>query len=282
LRNEFPRDRRTELLSLIYPGFTSVQLETVLDGTGPGAAYADSIEAPASAVVFHRGEAGFYFIGDPHNRPFLEELPALAGSLLVRHVPGETVFECSGDSAEWTEALRRVFGRAAEESTQRVYLGSRAESESPDGAAAVIPNGVELEEIGVGLAARETPGTPGLPDALDSFISEWWCSPQEFLRSGGGFIARDHDAVVGQCLISGRSRGRRAIDIAVEEEYRYRGIASALASRTVNRILEAGDTPYWECMGTNAGSIRLAEKCGLQLAFTYQLLSVALTREACG
>jgi len=115
-------------------------------------------------------------------------------------------------------------------------------------------------------------------DSLRSFVADWWCSWDDFLTMGGGFIACSGSSVVGRCVITGRSRRRCAIDIAVEKEYRRRGIASALASSTILTVRAAGDTPYWECMGTNAGSIRLVEKCGLELAFTYSLFSVSLAQ----
>jgi GNAT superfamily N-acetyltransferase len=98
-----------------------------------------------------------------------------------------------------------------------------------------------------------------------------WHSWEDFVEQGGGFVALHSNEVVGWCVLDGQSQSMYAIDIATEASYRGCRIASALAAAMIRWITQSGNTPYWECVESNIPSRRLADKCGLQVAFTYQL-----------
>jgi RimJ/RimL family protein N-acetyltransferase len=262
--------------ALVHDGYTSVQLQTVLAGTNPGAVFADAAAAPETALVFHQGEAGFYFIGDPDNAAFLGDVVPFIRSVIPERLRAQHLheFEFSGDSPEWSRVFRRLFaGTELSESTQRVYLLQDPALAPISPPQHVLPEGFALRAID-----RRFRDDSALTNRspIDDAVNQWWYGWDGFAEHGGGFAAVKHYEVAGWCMLDGQSHGMCAIGIGTDARHRGQGIATALAAEMVRWITDAGKTPYWECMGTNTLSIRLAEKCGLRLAFTYQLFGFEL------
>lgn len=96
---------------------------------------------------------------------------------------------------------------------------------------------------------------------------EWmWPSLDRFAQRGFGVAAVRGDAVVCWCTaeyVGGRSCG---IGIETDEAVQRQGLATATAARFVTHSLGLGLAPHWECDSQNAGSVRVAEKVGFELA----------------
>lgn len=89
-----------------------------------------------------------------------------------------------------------------------------------------------------------------------------WESPERFLSGGFGFAALDGEAVCGAAFSAAVSTEETDIGVEVAEEYRNRGIASALARAMCSEILHRGKRPVWAHAASNAASRRTALHCG--------------------
>lgn len=104
------KDNYYTVKPLVREGFFSVQLETVIDSSNPGFIYVDSVESPRNGLVFHKGECGFYCIGDSRNEEFhqylKESLPELKQKLAEYDLDE---FQISGDSPAWNSVFDVLF-----------------------------------------------------------------------------------------------------------------------------------------------------------------------------
>ena len=174
-------------------------------------------------------------------------------------------FEFSGDSKLWDDRFKKIFSSYdLYESTQRVYLYS--------GTGSLVKYSIH-EDFEIRVIDEELLNQTKIKGI--SFVKEeilqWWNSYEDYLLHKAGFVAMKNDKIVGRCLLEGKTETMMGIGIAVKDKFQGKGVASSLASEMISYVINAGYTPYWECMDDNYLSIKLAEKCGLKLAFTYKL-----------
>ena len=89
-----------------------------------------------------------------------------------------------------------------------------------------------------------------------------WNSPEQFLKEGFGYIARDQENVCAVAFSAAVSSAEIDIGIETREEYRRMGLAAALAGRMCEHIIEIGKKPVWAHSISNKGSMNTALKCG--------------------
>lgn len=260
------KDKFHLIKDLVNPDYVSIQLASVILGTNPGIIYVDSVKDPKTAAVYHNGEAGYYFIGDSGNPKFNNHLKEfIEEQKIFLKEQGHDEFEFSGDSKTWETLIPSLFHPIKlNQSLQRVYLMKEKSlfvNESLHGA-------YTLEEIDSHLVNDSS--VLGLNYASDEIL-EWWSTLEDYTQQGIGYVAMHGKTVVGRCLLDGQSNDLMGVGIAVKEAHRGRGLATLLASKTIEQIHARGCSPYWECMDSNTASIKLAERSGLALAFTYKL-----------
>lgn len=252
--------------NLVNPNYISVQLQTVINGTNPGFIYADSQKTPETAIIYHQGEGGFYFIGNPESENFLNSIDGFMGKIIEQFKSSDIrEFEFSGDSQEWDKKFRILFYKYdLFESTQRVYLYT----ESKPVKIYPIHEPFVVKIIDEQLLSQTK--IKGISFVKDEIL-QWWNNFEDYLKHNTGLVAMKNDKIVGRCILDGSTDTMMAIGIAVVEKFKDKGIATSLVSEMVKHVIDSGYMPYWECMDDNYPSIKLAEKCGLTLAFKYQL-----------
>lgn len=245
---------------LVADDYLSIQLESVINGKNKGAVIVDS-ETPTTAMVYHQGENGYYFIGDPTNKSFLKKINDNRKKLIKDY--SKYSFEFSGDSPKWEASFKQVFDiPKGQQGLQRIYLGSHREIVLKQ------DSFYRIEKISPDhFDADQYVNT----NYLINTINNWWHSLDDYLRSSIGYVAIKDNKIIGRCVLDGYAGQHMAIGIAVEELYRNKGIASSLASHTIKDIYESGCKVYWECDNTNKGSIALAEKFALEHISSYKL-----------
>jgi len=252
--------------NLVNPNYISVQLQSVINGTNPGFVYVDTLESPKTAIVYHQGEGGFYFIGNHESKAFLDNIDVFMTSIKEELRNNDiNDFEFSGDSNLWDETFRRIFYMYdLSLSEQRVYLLKDKQSITKY----PLHSDYKLRNIDADLLSQ--PKIKSISFVKDEILN-WWFNFDDYLSHGIGFVAMKNDKIVGRCLLDCKTDNLMAIGIAVKEKFRDLQIASSLATEVIQQVLDKGYTPYWECMDDNLPSIKLAEKCGFTLAFKYNL-----------
>lgn len=261
-----------KVLDIIHSDYIGVEPQTVITGANPGFICSDSPESPRTAMVFHQGEGGVFFMGDPHNKSFLSQVKDYIFGDLKKELASRGIedFEFSGDSEQWTPVFREVFSDChMEESDQTIYSLKREFSPGQQNLSSVY----SLKKID-----RELLSDSSLMNnnSLLETINLWWKTDENFLEKSYGVVAMKDDEIVGRCLIDGSYASLSAMGIATEEGHRGKGIATAMGKKLIEEILKSGHKPYWECMDTNLASKKTAEKCGLSYDFSYRLFYFSL------
>jgi GNAT superfamily N-acetyltransferase len=99
-------------------------------------------------------------------------------------------------------------------------------------------------------------------------IAWMWPSQAHFEQYGLGYAAILDQRIVCWCTSEYVSMDRCGIGIATQPAFERRGIATITAAYLVQACVERGLVPYWECRASNMGSVRVAEKLGLELVTT--------------
>ena len=85
---------------------------------------------------------------------------------------------------------------------------------------------------------------------------------EQFLRNGFGYIAEMNNRYCGVAFSSAVSSEEVDIGVEVDPCYRGQGIASALALKMCEEIINMGKRPVWAHAESNVGSMHTALKCG--------------------
>ena len=258
--------------NLVNSDYISIQLQTVINGTNPGLIYVDSQKSPETAIVYHQGEGGFYFIGNPENEIFIDSFDDFM-KMIIEEFKSNDIreFEFSGDSQLWDKNFKILFfDYDLFESTQRVYLYMVATPIN------IYPIDDMFMVKNVDKQLLNQTKIKGISFVKDEIL-QWWKNFEDYLKHNIGLVAMKNDKIVARCLLDGSADNMMSISVAVMEKYKEKGIATSLVSEMVKYIIDSGYMPYWECMDDDCPSIKLAEKSSLTLAFTYKLFGFIIS-----
>ena len=219
---------------------------SIVEGNQNGQIFVDSFENPICALFWH--QCGFAYIsGDPIEN-FLSEITALIRDekrmnnrrflLQVYNKDWERYF---GKQTGITRAERYCFGF---EKTERLNKET------------VLADGYVMREIDELL----------LPRISGNIIPPFsWDSDIDFLHKGKGFCILYGNDIAATAFSSAVSHDEIDIGIETNEKYCKCGLATILAKRMIQYILEERKIPVWECHTKNIGSRSVAEKAGFYL-----------------
>lgn len=245
--------------ALIHPSCLSLQLKTVVTNQNPGVIYADKNQA-TTAVVYHQGEGGFFFVGKP-NLEFFNEVINNINSI---HFNDKLkYFEFSFDSNDWQPVIESL--KTMSTCEQFLYF-----SEEKTQIDEVSLNDIHIIPISKDILNYSN------NEFVTKAILEWWHSLDDYFSEQLGFVALDKNKIVGRCLLDGKTDTHMGIGIAVEESYRKKNIATALAIKMTNAIHQNNYSVYWECTDDNYGSQALTNKTNLVKKQAYRLYWVSL------
>jgi GNAT superfamily N-acetyltransferase len=250
----------------------SPEAGAVLLGNNPGWVFVDDTTRPSTALIWARGIQGFYFVGEPSNSAFLDNLDRFVDRLIAPRLRqmGLEWLEVSGGEG-WDPFIEQVFARRSlEKGLQWVYA---LDPEIFKRQSSNREMGPHVRKVDRGLIHEA--GLAGL-DFLVSKISSFWGKVDNFLRIGLGFVLIEQDEIASACLSGFVSQATHAIDIYTLEDHRRKGYAEAVAGRYLDTCTKRGLNPYWDCMAENLPSAKLAEKLGFTKAGEYNLYSFQL------
>ncbi|SDL38157.1 GNAT acetyltransferase [Microbacterium azadirachtae] len=91
---------------------------------------------------------------------------------------------------------------------------------------------------------------------------EFWNDADQFLEHGGGWRAERAGQRGALAFTSFRFDDELEIGIETHPDARGKGLATAVAARMIDELLERGITPVWSCRASNHASVALAIKLG--------------------
>lgn len=94
--------------------------------------------------------------------------------------------------------------------------------------------------------------------------AEFWRNAADFLAYGGGWRAESNGVRGALAFTSFRFGDELEIGIETHPDARGKGLATGVAARMIEDLLEHGISPVWSCRESNLASVRLASKLGFR------------------
>ncbi len=245
---------------LLRPLFSALKprqlhLESVLAGHSSGRVFVDRIERPRAAAIV-AGE-GCYIGGECPTGTLLGAI----NSLLPRDqytaifFPPDLPSRALDVLADGLYMRRAVRWHGCLETTPR-EIGSRRDS------IAVRPVDAEVLESDL----------VGVDDLRETILSEWKTFPL-FHELGFGSIAVTDGRIVARSTCDYVADGASEIGVGVDEDFRLRGLGTAVATATARQAFSRGLREVgWHCWANNVGSLGVAANVGFEPTGRYEIL----------
>lgn len=265
---ELPADDFHRVRPLFAPLMTSQMFcAGVLDGLYAGRVFVDDPQNPQSGFVAKDGIWWFLAGSSDHD----EFNAALNAALFNRSISGERgwggMLVCH--PATWDAQMTRIFAPHIPITTQRLhYICQRLHSDWR----AQVPAGYEIRFIDSSLLADgiEVHGAAASVLELRRDAAE---PDQKAL----GFVAIHSGRIVASSVIDCIVSQGGDIGLFTDYEHRRRNLAYLTAAAVIEYALAHGlETVHWDCESYNFGSIRTAEKLGLQLSHAHTMYTLIL------
>jgi RimJ/RimL family protein N-acetyltransferase len=245
---------------------TQPMCTAVLEGIYPGNVYVDDLSGPRTALLttYIESEANgiwCFLAGDPDNHAFTQALnhDIFSRQLIAKDVP---VLFFTSDPDDWGGQMDAIFAPFPPIWFPRYhFVGRQARFDWR----AALPTGFSVERISADL--RQLSGLH-LPEDVDATLSKWErMSDSRF--SDFGFVTLDHTGpqpvIASWATIDFIAAGAGDLGFFTQPEYRRRSLGTIAVSAALEYGFANGlQQVNWTCDADNPGSVRTAEKLGLE------------------
>lgn len=248
------------------------QLEAiaVVNNINPGRIFVDDINEPKSGVIWLGNNDGFIFFGnEQQNEGFNNEINHFIDNVIKPEAKKVQLkwFEGIGNHKKWNEVIEKAFEhRNLGRWNQKVY--SIQKDDYKGSYRPVIEQEYKLIKMCDSIFENEKNTIKNI-QFLQSKISEFWTSPEDFFSNGMGYCVVYKDEIVSVCFSAFVAGNVHCIDIETLEAHQGKKLAKKIAYHFVEDCLKNNMIPYWDCMEMNKPSVAVAEKIGLQNVFNY-------------
>lgn len=244
----------------------------VLEGIYPGRVYIDNPAQPRSALLTTYIEseahgAWCFLAGEPANHGFNQSLNSAIFSrqIIARNTP-ILFFTC--DPGDWGGQMDAVVAPRPPIWIPRYhFVGQRVGIDWR----AALPPSFTVEPMNEDL--RELPGLQ-IPEDVTTTLSKWKAmTDPRFMDFGFAVLDRTRPqlTVAGWATVDFIAAGAGDLGFFTQPDYRRAGIGAIAASAALEYGFAIGlQRVNWTCDANNPGSVRTAEKLGLQRVEDYQ------------
>jgi len=227
-------------------------INTVIEGSTPGRVLVDDATDPQTAYM--DTPEGSFVAGDPGNTGF--------NSSLREETP--YLIDLSVHPNSWEPKVGKIVrNKVVRRHLYRYYTFEERRMEDWRNR---IPSGYAFRRVDAGTLDS---GLDNL-DEVSHGIEKNWQSAEEFLERGFCFIIVHGDTIVSRCNSDCVSGDRCELGVWTAPAHRRRELATLVTAGTVDHCLSRGLSRIgWHCIGTNIGSIRVAEKVGFRRTRDY-------------
>ena len=221
--------------SLIPPNTNgAVYAHSVLEGRQSGIVFTD--DEQRSLLVWHR--CGFALLGEAPDIAALKEI----GDMIQHPAPYKRLF-LFAPNAETAAFFRE---------DAAFSIGERLFFRYPETAPVPQTDSAAVEITADILSQIRGGNTPAVS----------WDSPEEFLKTGGGFCVMKDGTPASWAYAAAVSRRETDIGIETDPRFRRQGLAFTAAAAMIRSVRAAGKTPVWSCRAENEASGKLALALG--------------------
>jgi RimJ/RimL family protein N-acetyltransferase len=238
----------------------------VLEGIYPGKIYTDDSVRPWTALLTTYIEseahgAWCFLAGDPTNHSFNQSVNAAIFSrqIIARETPF-VIFTCDPD--DWAGQMGTIMAPHRLIWIPRYHFISR---QARFDWQAALPAGFTIERMSEDL--RRLPGLH-LPKDVATTLSKWQAmTDPRFMDSGFAILDRSkpQPVVASWATVDFIAAAAGDLGFFTTPDYRHRNLGTIAASATLERAFALGLRQVnWTCDADNPGSVRTAEKLGLE------------------
>jgi GNAT superfamily N-acetyltransferase len=223
-------------------------LQAVFEGRFPARIFVDDPERPRAALMCRTYE--FFLGGEPAPalRRFIAEAPEEAEVFASFY--GYVAF-----NPDWIAALHADHPGRLEEIGRRSFTFDPARRSLVAGWRERVPEAIAIQPLDLQLARRADV-------ELDEVIGLLWDGYDRYGEQGFGFCAMSGERMASVTFTLARSSQEANLGVATAPAFRRRGLATLCSQATIERALELGLTPTWDCDTANVASARLAHHLG--------------------
>ena len=247
------------------------QLEgkAIIEGINPGSVFVDTVETPASGLIWLGNDDGFIFFGNENNESFNNEIKAFIDHAItpVALKRGLHWFEGVGNHQNWNTTIENIFhNRKLGSWNQRVYTLQKSDFTYSK---PIIEPVYKLMKLSNSLYDNKDNAIANI-HFLHNKILNFWSSPEAFFRNGIGYGVLYQNEIVSICFSGFVVENVHCIDIETLKEHQGKKLAQTVAQAFAQDCLQLHLIPYWDCMESNKPSIAVAENLGFKLNFIYK------------
>lgn len=262
---QLPTTEYHKVLSLFAPLSNQGILTAVLAHHRRGKIFVDDLETPQSAFVWSPA-VWCFLAGKADNRAFNEGIrDALFNQGVTEQPAFIWLWMCASEA--WHTALQSIAEpRQPVPSSRLCYRCDALKINGRD----YLPTGFTVQSLNADLRHR---ADVTLPEDVVNWIAEIG-TPEQFDAHSFGFVALHGRDVAAWCIADGIADGRTELGVHTQDEFRRRGLATAVTALAVEHAFLLGLTEVsWQCDADNTPSIHVAEKVGFRLRRAYTMLA---------
>jgi ribosomal protein S18 acetylase RimI-like enzyme len=237
--------------------------KAIIEQKSPGRIFVNSQSNPEIAIIWSKGNNGFYFTGNNITN-YTEEINNFIDSYLIPTLLcNDDWFETSSVPPLTDTELKSVLkSRNLNIEVQTEYMYKKTDR---------IPNAHNTNVYKVQDIFKTKHLVTNI-DFVQNKILNYWDSIDTFLVKADGFCLIQNNTIVSLAITGWIARNMHEISIETLKDYRRKGFAKICASALINCYLEKGYIPYWECMKANTASVKLVEGFGFTKLYDYDLI----------
>lgn len=248
----------------------SIFAGSVCAGNNPGWVLGDDPVNPTSAFIYTCGLGGTLvgrWDNDDFTKTFIEKLD---DEILPKvRDDNQDILEIAGDSHEWDSVIASIPETKRQDTLNIKRFKLERLSKNP----ATLPQGLEIKKISTEIINNKSIKNIEL---LINDISDWWSSIDAFISYGFGFTAIQNKTICGWCYSNCILERKAEIYIETVQEFQNKGTGYALARKMVEYCLQNDYSPEWEAFDAKDFSVKIAEKLGYKLDYTYNVYEVMI------
>lgn len=266
---ELPSNEFEKARGLFAGEDTHVAINATIDGNCPGRIFVDDPTNPSAAFIWNDIRYGF-LAGDPDNEAFVVSLSELLAETLLpeaesSHDPTLILYPYP---KSWHRRIKTIAGDYSPTTLHRRMFSFNPAHFTHHDWTAHLPKSFRMQQIDAQMLADEE----GLAEEMD-FL---WGNREKFLQRGFGFCLRNGGEIISTCFSAFVSGNQYEISITTHPQHRKRGFGTLTASAYIERCLQSGIEPVWQCWHDNAPSVGLAQKLGFVPEMDYPVYLIEL------
>lgn len=241
-------------------------IDSIIDGNTPAWVYVDDLDTPKTGLMWNKQDA--LLLAGRHDHT---EVNRALHRVLVEHVipdakkRGIPELSLYYSPQDWEKKYKDILNGLNYQKAQRRYYTSlrpRIDWRSQ------TPTLCEVRPINLSLLGNQSIGNI---KQVKGWVSSFWGSFQDFVKTGFGYCILYKGTLVSWCLSVYASGRHYELGLATVPEFQNRGYATLVAAACVDHCAANRFVAHWHCWEDNLPSIAVAEKVGFERPVGYSV-----------